>query len=355
MIDSNFTYVLILKDRPSYTLRLMQYLNHVEFPFKIIIADGGKNKEIQYVLENVDNFKKINYKYFRYPYDDGLDDYFEKMASVVEKIDTPIASVVDNDDFFLTEGICNSLYFLKNNLDYSSARGEVHPINISGGPTGKMSISPDNLYSKFKTSIVADTAKDRVSQQSHQFHANWHNLTRTNHLTASWNMINAVKPKNMRFVDNMTGYLYVAWGNGYRGDYPWMLHQRAERIEIKGQSLKSHFPPQNEWVSSDYWLEDFNKMTEVIGVAIAEYDGISVEDAMTAFTDVYPYKVEAHIELFKSRVKEAKKIGYDENRIQRLFDVVKKYNVKEVQPVSDLDFEFLPAQEEVDALSKFLL
>jgi glycosyltransferase domain-containing protein len=354
-MDTNFTVFLVLKDRPAYTTRLMAYWNDISFPFEIVIADGGKDKQIENVLYNKNNFPNLTYDYLRFPYDQSLDDYHEKMAAAIEAIDTPVASVLDNDDFMTTEGIYHSLYFLKNNLDYSSARGEVYPINTNRGAMGVLSVNPNNMYDKFKESIVANDALDRVVQQTTHFHGNWHNITRSNHLKASWNMINIVKPQNFRFTEQMAGYLNVLWGNGHRGNYSWLLHQHGERTEIDGNSLKSHFPPQDKWVTSEFWLEEFNKMTEVVGVAIAEYDGISVEDAMEGFTESYPYKVEAHIELFKSRVKEAKKIGYDEDRIQRLFDVVKKYNVKEVQPLGDLDFEFLSAQEEVDVLSKFLL
>lgn len=353
-MDKNFTYFIILKDRPSYTFRLMNFLNFLNFPFNIILADGGKNNEIEKILSCKENFPNLTYEYLRYPYDETVNEFYLKMADAIEHINTPVASVVDNDDFHLVQGIYNSLLFLKENDHYSSARGSVTHITVSAGDSGQLNIGHD-MYPEFKDSIVSDSASERVSQQATHFHANWHNPTRTNHLKAIWNMINVVKPQNMRFVDNMTGFLNVAWGNGYRGNYPWMLHQHAERIEIKGQSLKTHFPPQNEWVSSEFWLEEFNKMTEVVGVAIAEYDGISVEDAMEGFTEIYPYKVKAHVDLFKSRVEEAKKIGYDENRIQKLFDVVKKYDVKIVQPIGDLNSNFLSAQEEVDVLSKFLL
>ena len=58
MIDNNFSILLVLKDRPSYTFRYMKYMDLLNFPYKILIADGGENVEIQQVLENKDNFPK---------------------------------------------------------------------------------------------------------------------------------------------------------------------------------------------------------------------------------------------------------------------------------------------------------
>ena len=77
MIDNNFSILLVLKDRPSYTFRYMKYMDLLNFPYKILIADGGENVEIQQVLENKDNFPNLNYDYIRYPYDNTLDDFHE--------------------------------------------------------------------------------------------------------------------------------------------------------------------------------------------------------------------------------------------------------------------------------------
>ena len=48
------------------------------------------------------------------------------------------------------------------------------------------------MYDKYTDDIIGDTAKERVTQQTKQFHGNWHNLTRTNHIQACWKMLNVI-------------------------------------------------------------------------------------------------------------------------------------------------------------------
>jgi len=62
MKDNNLTLFLILKDRPFFTERLMQFMNFVQYPFKLIIADGGKDKEIQTLLEDEQTYPNVDYE-----------------------------------------------------------------------------------------------------------------------------------------------------------------------------------------------------------------------------------------------------------------------------------------------------
>jgi glycosyltransferase domain-containing protein len=357
-MDKNFTILLVLKDRPSYTMRFMNYMNHLyqesnpsNYPFKIVIADGGSDLNIQKTLENKSNFPNLEYQYLRYKYDETLDDFHEKMASAVDHITTPVASVLDNDDFILLEGVYNSLNFLKNNHDYSSSRGAVTIMNILAGRLRLGS----NIYSIFKDPIVSSSAAGRMIEQTKAFHGNWHNLTRTRHLKASWKMINVAKPQNMRFTEQMTGYLNIIWGHGHRDVYPWLLRQDGERIKTKEGTLADHFPPQEVWIKSDFWQEEFNKMTEVVGVAISAYDNIPVEEAMDKFSKTYPHKVPDHFQLLQDRIKGCQKLGYNEQRIERMFDILRKHEVEVIDPLEDIDFQYPTAEQEIDILSSFLL
>jgi glycosyltransferase domain-containing protein len=311
---NNVTILLPLKDRPQYTKRFLSHLNESVCPFEIIIADGGKDKEIQSILELPSNFPNLSYKYIRYPYDETMDDFYEKMANAVTEINTDLVMVMDNDDFIHIDGIHKCLEILQS-AQYSSARGRIDSMN------------GHNMYTKYPNSITGQTACDRLIDQTKHFHGNWHNVTRTNYVQACWSMINITKPQNMRFTEQLTGYLNVMWGDGYRGDFPWLIHDHGERIKTENGSLNSHFPDQKTWIMSDYWLEEFNKMTEIIGVSIAEYDKIPIDDAMNIFTETYPYKLPDLKDILYNRIAEAKDLGYNSTRINKLFDTIKRNNI----------------------------
>ena len=51
----DLTVVLTLKDRASLTYRWMHWMNEQKFPYKIIIADGGADKDIEMHLGNCQN------------------------------------------------------------------------------------------------------------------------------------------------------------------------------------------------------------------------------------------------------------------------------------------------------------
>lgn len=332
----------------------MEYMNFLNYPFKIIIADGGRNQQIENILKEKSTFSNLDYDYLRYPYDQTLDDFHEKMSDSIEKISTPLASIMDNDDFLLLAGVEKCVNFLKNNKDYSSARGLVNGIGISQDVFGDLGIG-DNMYSKFTKDVMGLTAGERVKDQSSRFHGNWHNVARSEHLKAAWKMINIVKPQNMRFTEQMTGYLNALWGNSHRGDFPWLLHQHGQRIELSGISLDSHYPDQEKWIKSDYWPKEFNKMTEVVGVAISAYDKVSIEDAMKSFREAYIYKLPKMKKLLESRINEAYEIGYNTKRIEKLFHTVEKYNIKNPEEIEDGNLNFPSAYEEVLLLKRFLL
>jgi glycosyltransferase domain-containing protein len=353
-MDNNFSILLVLKDRPHYTVRYMGYLNHIKFPYKIIIADGGKNLEIQNILENKKNYSNLNYEYIRFPYDETLNDFYEKMAMAVEQIESPTVSVMDNDDFILLEGIPKCLHILKENEHYSSSRGAILSIAVSHDVFGYLSVGK-NMYSKYPNSIIGETAVDRMIDQTKKYHGNWHNVARSNHTKALWAMINVAKPQNMRFIEQLTGYLNTIWGDSHRSDFPFMLHQHGQRIETQEGTLASHFPDQEVWINSDFWIEDFNKMTEVVGVGMALYDNIPVEEAMEKFANSYHYKLPHLKDLLEKKIEECKKVGYNKDRIKKLFEVLRKYKVKTIDKIGDIKESPLSAREELGIMSNVLL
>ena len=343
----------------------------MEYPYKVLIADGGKNKDIERLLSDGNNYKGVEYEYVRYPHDDTVDDFHKKMADVVDRITTPITSVLDNDDHLLLEGYRRCLEYLKDNPTYSSARGWMSGMQVLNTPLfgdrahgvcGPLAIHK-NMYDKYTNDIVGDTARDRVTKQTKQFHGNWHNLARTNHIQACWKMLNVIQPKNMRFTEQITGYLNTTWGDSHRGEFPWMLHQSSERVQLGeggSEDLNSHFPDQRDWVKMPSWAEDFNKMTEVMGVAISEYDGTPVAEAMEYFTELYPSKLKESTDqnlrlLFKKNIGNAKKLGYDESRIEKLQDIVRKYNVKDIPQVGEIKGSDVSDFFETTLLANFLV
>ena len=76
-MNRDLTILLLLKDRTPFTWRWMNYYNQIGLPFKVLIADGGKDKSIE-KLADKSLFPNIDYEYIRYPYDENLGVFFKK-------------------------------------------------------------------------------------------------------------------------------------------------------------------------------------------------------------------------------------------------------------------------------------
>ena len=311
--DLDCTILIPLKDRPRCTKKLMHFLNKNKFPYKIIIADGGKNKGIEKRLLNKENYKNLDYEYIRYPFDASLENFYEKMSDSVERIKTSNACLMDNDDLIYIDGIKRCLTILEES-SFSSARGSIME-------KGK------NIYNTYPQSIIQNNAIERMKDQTIHFHGNWHNVSRTKHIVATWKLIEKVRPKNFRFVEQIIGYLLTIWGNSYRGEFHYIERYSSERIETSDGKLSNHFPSQEKWIKSDYWPVEFNKLAEVIAVATSYLDNIDIRESIRLFCETYPLKTPDLKDLLKSRIDEASKIGYDFNRISEMYQILSSLNV----------------------------
>ncbi len=313
--DQRLTIFVPLKDRVKYTLRFLEYMAHVKCPYKIILADGGKDKKIQDLLESKEHFQNLDYDYLRYPYDENVDLFYEKMHSGLSKIDTPYTMIMDNDDFVHMDGLNECLKTLEEG-GWSSSRGRIDDM------LGK------NIYTLYPDSVKGETCADRILDQTNRFHGNWHNVTQTKFLKACWSMINIVKPTNFRVTEQITGYLSICWGNGHRGDFPWLVRDDGERIDTDSGSLQNHFPPQDVWLNAEYWPQEFNKMVDIIGSCISYHDDIDLEDARNLFYNNYWCKLPDLKDLVNRRVEEAKKLGYCKDRVSKVLKVCSEYDLK---------------------------
>jgi glycosyltransferase domain-containing protein len=353
-MNDNFSILLVLKDRTAYTKRFLHYLNYIRFPYPIIVADGGSDKEIQNILKNNSAFPNLRYEYHHYGYDKTLNEFHDKMAAAINLVKTPLVSVMDNDDFILLEGVEKSINFLKENLDYSSTRGKIQLTNISNNVYGYLSVG-DNMYKKFTNHINSSNALKRIELQSKCFHGNWHNITRTNHVKACWRMLGVSKPTNMRFTEQITGYMNVVFGKGARFDYPWLLHQQADRIKIEEGILCDHFPPQERWINSNHWVDNFNKMAEIVGVSIAQCDNISVDEAIESFYQSYLLKLPHLKNILNKEITKCREIGYNKERVEKLSFIVSECNIHNMQQIEKQTHSFFSAEEELKILNDFLI
>ncbi len=142
-LKSKLTIVLTLKDREAFTRRWMWYMNDQCCPYKILIADGGRNESIEYELREPSNYPNLDYEYIRYAFDYDWKDFYAKQLDVCKKVLTKYLLFADNDDFYVLDKIPSIINFLDENCDYSGCRGSIAHLfllsaqgKIENRPTG---------------------------------------------------------------------------------------------------------------------------------------------------------------------------------------------------------------------------
>src|SRR5882724_9951954 len=94
--SQDLTIVLVLKDRPQFTWRWMKYYNQINLPFKVLIADGGKDTSVEKLADR-SLFPNLDYEYIRYPYDENIPTFLNKLQAVMSRVHTPYTLLTDND------------------------------------------------------------------------------------------------------------------------------------------------------------------------------------------------------------------------------------------------------------------
>jgi len=296
----------------------MSYLNGIPCPFRILIADGGEDEEIQTTLENYDNYPNISYEYIRYPYDKNLTKFHNKLEDVTKRVRTPYAMMADNDDQIVMEGIYKSIEFLENNPDYCCSRGNV--ISYSEGDFSGRGI---NLYSDYPEDITGSTAQERLLNMCTKYHSNWHNVIRTNHLLATFKLLNMANVRDFRFLAQSPTFFNALWGNEHREDYEFLMHGAGS----PRTSPPFSFPPQHGWIRKEGWIENLARLTDMVSVGLSAVDGIDIAVARDLFCDYYTIlytpRVPHDIDILEQNIEASKSLNNSNEELAPLVEEIR--------------------------------
>lgn len=326
MSNNTLSILLILCGRKNYTKRFMNYMNMVQCPYKIIIADGGQ-EELTW-LTQVDTLTELDYEYHYFGPDKTLTEFHHKIATVVDYIDTPLTLCVDNDDFFFLSGVARDIEFLRTHPTYVSSRGSVDKFIVSGGCYGNIT-EKGRLYKR--SSIIGETASERITEQSKLWHGAWHNIIRTKDLKCTAKITNVVNPSCFRFTEQIYGFLNSVSGNSNRDDYPYMLHQ-SNSPGIGAQ----YFGDKRQWIKSDHWIKNMSKMITAIGTTISWSDEQGVGYGIDSFYESYLLKTPEMNDIIKPNLEKSYKIGcdFEDSLYDDILSILDKINPKQQDPIT---------------------
>lgn len=163
------TLVLPLKGRHLFTLRFLWHANKARIPYRILIADGQVHPLLARILENSrESFPHLDIEYVRYPDDASFRHFYAKISDAAQRVRTPYAMLVDNDDFLSLDGIETAIAFLDANSDYVCSSGRVAGFSVYSGldnPSRGLRGRLNRLYAYYRSEDVASpAAAERVRQ-----------------------------------------------------------------------------------------------------------------------------------------------------------------------------------------------
>jgi glycosyltransferase domain-containing protein len=281
-LSKDLTIVLVLKDRAPFTWRWMKYYNQVGLPYKVLIADGGKDQLVE-KLADTSLYPNLDYEYIRYPYDKDIPTFLNKLQAVMARVDTPYTLLTDNDDFFFADGLQKAADFLNANQDYFASRGEIYDFLIRS--------KDSDVYGKitgFKKSFPAptntkDTVLGRVREFSEFSDDLAHDVCRTEGLRKTCQILANSHITDLQLSDNLMDYLLVTYGKVHRDTGLFMLHQC--HTGGLGRTLFKSNP--FEWILSATWPEDLSQMCRLIALEISNGDGVHLEYAYNRVMQYY--------------------------------------------------------------------
>lgn len=180
----SFTLVLLVKGRHQFTRRWLTYMKNINFHFPIIIADGQDDEETDKIIKEINNNNQLSIKYLRYNTHSSYEDYYKMKLDALNKVDTDLVMLCDNDDFILLSGLNDQIIFLIQNQEYISSSGRIlnFEINNFDYTTYGKEISFLSFYKYYRYDEPLQDWKLYIDSVFTKFQPNFFNVFRTKFL-----------------------------------------------------------------------------------------------------------------------------------------------------------------------------
>jgi glycosyltransferase domain-containing protein len=228
------TIILTLKGRDAFTHRWMEYMNGMRCPYKILLADGGDNLEIEAHLRNCNNYPNLDYEYIRYPFDATLDHYWNKLENLISRVETNYTLHADNDDFYLLDQIPALIAFLDEHSDYVAARGQLVNFEVFNSIWDHKNKQPRGY--RYDASVVhapsidSDCPITRINDlcqgmADYDYYSNWYSIARTSVLQKMWKKLITLPTKEVLVVENLSHIMLLNAGKFKVMSTPFYIRQ----------------------------------------------------------------------------------------------------------------------------------
>ena len=219
------TFILTIKDRDSFTLRWLTYANKTNFPFKILIADGGKSLSLEKILTENDQFSNLNYEYIRYPYDATYTEYYAKTLDALSRVKTPFAAIGQDDDFYFVEELQEAIDFLSVHKEYIAYNGCIDNFIVKPNTNTTYGTDVEFIKNPVAKSIDGKTSRDRVWEHFCDYTHTLYSVYRIEVLTKNYETLCKYNFTNLILHELILSFLTAAEGTVKRSNNFYLMRQ----------------------------------------------------------------------------------------------------------------------------------
>lgn len=275
----DLTILLAIKDRRAFTLRWMSYADAIGLPFRVVVADGGSDAEVERVLSNPRNFPHVSYCYVRYPYDRTYTDYYAKLADALARIRTPFAALADDDDFVLPDGVRAALAWMR-----------AHPTAVAcGGQIADVWIESRRVewrLRKVTQPPLGTSARARLRHYTPGHYEPFYYVHRTSVLREAVAAVRDAGLDDYYLGELLRFFLVLIAGDTAQLDTLYLARQ-ADKRGTSTAAYEERFGDSLGRMLVPSWSTHFTRMIETAAAALARADGITIDEARPCIVAAY--------------------------------------------------------------------
>lgn len=290
-MKDQLTVIIPVKDREQFLIRWMYYAKKVSFPFKLFIADGSANNEMQNLFLNNNNFSSINYEYVKFPHDKSYDLFWNKLLKSLKEIKTPYVAIGNDDDLYCVDGLLKSVEFLNRNSDYSICGGKIGVFEPL--PSKKYSdykgLYSNNIYCSFNDtsqSIRDNSSLDRIKSHFSNYALTFYDVQHKEQAVFAYQKIVDLKIENILLVELVTSFISIAQGKSKRLNDIFLMRQATPESSF-AKTYTEQKGDEFDQMLYRSWSIDLNNFFDEVANIVVQKDNIDLENSIKQIKKSY--------------------------------------------------------------------
>jgi len=254
-------------NRPDFLIRFLQYYVDTNYKYSICIGDSSDEIHLSRTKEFINSLNgKLDITHFEYP-KGSVSMCLKELAN---RLKTPYAAIILDDDFIITKTLDKYIDFLKSNPDYSAVCGNALLFSLKNpGAYGDFL----NAGPYPQPEVEAESASQRLVDHLSNYKVSLFSI----HRREIWQKMfkNIIQSSERAFTSEVIACsLSVVYGKIKHFDDLYLVRQHHNQRFFHKDIY--------DWLTEDDWLSCYKVFHDSLVEALCEKDGISAKEAHEA-------------------------------------------------------------------------